>query len=400
MSTGPLWHRLVGPARCDLREIAAAFAADTDSAGAVIQVSDGTSLRVAGAWPGDPAAERALVVRVGQGVTGLVARNGHAMALGADTPRSALHRRLLGIADGGAVARLCLPARGIGGRIMGVVGVHRSTDRQYSDDDLTRLQPCADLLGLRLQVGDLISAVDEHGSERDRLIEQAVSAQESERRRIASDLHDGVTTALASMRFHLNAADLSLPAADPALAGARSQIAAARSLADLAYTQTRAAITGLHSMVLDDLGLVAALESLIETGPEGVLSLRAEPPERFADLPDHTAATLFRIAQEATSNAIRHARASHVVVDLRRTEQGVVLQIGDDGVGFDVRGQASLGPRGDGGGYGLSSIAERCALIGGSLRIDSAPGRGTSVVVELPVAVGRAGSPSDPSGPA
>lgn len=386
MSSGPLWRQLVGPARCDLREIARAFAADTDSTGAVIQVSDGGTLRVAGAWPGDQAAERALVVRVGQGVTGLVARNGHAMALGADTPRSVLHRRLLGLADGGAVARLCLPARGIGGRIMGVVGVHRETDRPYADADLARLQPCADLLGLRLQVGDLISTVDEHGTERDRLIEQAVSAQEAERRRIASDLHDGVTTALASMRFHLNAAELSLPATDPATAGARAQIAAARTLADLAYTQTRAAITGLHSMVLDDLGLVAALESLVETGPTGVLALRADPPDRFTDLPDHTAATVFRIAQEATSNALRHASAERVTIDLRRTGAAVRLQVSDDGVGFDVRAQAELGPRGDGGGYGLSSIAERCALIGADLRIDSGAGTGTTVVVEVPLA--------------
>src|SRR5690606_22425281 len=87
--------------------------------------------------------------------------------------------------------------------------------------------------------------------------------QEDERRRIAFDLHDGVTTVLASMAFHLNAADLAVRDLPHAQA-ARAQIAAAQQLADLAYHQTRSAISGLHSLVLDDLGLVAALESLIQ----------------------------------------------------------------------------------------------------------------------------------------
>jgi signal transduction histidine kinase len=308
---------------------------------------------------------------------------------------------VLGLDHGGSVARLCVPARGVGGQILGVVGVHRNVDDPYTDADLTSLQPCADLLGLRLQVMDLRNAVDAHRDDRDRLIAQAISAQEAERRRIASDLHDGVTTAIASMAFHLNAAELSMEAAEAELAEhlpdgtrlaqARSQIGVARTLADRAYTQTRAAITGLHSLVLDDLGLVAALESLAETAPEAVMEATCDPAEEFADLPDHVAAALFRIAQESTSNAIRHGHASRVTVSLRRVGGDVVLGISDDGVGFDVRpdpmGRAAARADGtEGAHFGLSSIAERCALVGASLRIESMPGRGTTVIVELPVA--------------
>lgn len=396
----PLWQLLASPVAVDLGALAKAFAEQTRSSGAVIQLSDGKTLTVGGVFPPDPAAQAALLVAVGQGVTGLVARNGHGMRLGSDAPRNPVHRHLLGLDDGGSVARLCVPARGLGGQILGVVGVHRSVDEPYTDEDLTGLQPCADLLGLRLQVMDLRTAVDAHRDDRDRLIAQAISAQESERRRIASDLHDGVTTALASMSFHLNAADLSLAAAEAEcatprpdgtrLAQARSQIGVARTLADRAYTQTRAAITGLHSLVLDDLGLVAALESLAETAPDAVMEAVCDPAESFTDLPDHAAAALFRIAQESTSNAIRHGHASIVTVTLRRVGDDVVLGISDDGVGFDVRQSptdrtAARADGTEGAHFGLSSIAERCALLGASLRIDSMPGRGTTVIVSLPV---------------
>ncbi len=395
--TSSLIGQLSAPARPELPAVARSFARESGSTGAIILVSDGSELTVGAAYPTDPAGEAALHVPVGQGVTGLVARNGHAIQLGADTPRNPAHRHLLGIDSGGAVARLCLPARGIDGEILGVVSLHRDTAHPYTDEDSTRFQPYADLLGLRLQARGLMDAVDAHRNDRDRLIAHAISAQEAERRRIAFDLHDGVTTALASMSFHLNAAELSIGSAeraagqdDAALAQARSQIAAARMLADMAYHQTRAAITGLHSLVLDDLGLVAAIESLAETAPGVAVEMDSDPQEDLDDLPDHAAAALFRIAQETMSNAVRHAQATRVTLSLHRSEDAVVLSTSDDGVGFDVRQQpaARTGTRDDGvtGHFGLSSIAERCALVGASLRIDSAPGSGTTIIVELPVA--------------
>ena len=287
-----------------------------------------------------------------------------------------------------------MPARGIDGQILGVVSLHRPTDRPYRDEDITRFQPYADLLGIRLQARGLLNAVDEHRHDRDRLIAAAISAQETERRLIAFDLHDGVTTALASMSFHLDAAELSLRATEErsarnnvetaeALGQARSQIGTARTLGDLAYNQTRAAITGLHSLVLDDLGLVAALESLAETAPGVEVRVACDAAEEFTEIPDHEAAALFRIAQETMSNAARHAHASHIELSLRRDDDNVVLCTSDDGVGFDAR--AVVRRDDDGSHYGLSSLAERCALVGASLRIDSVPGHGTTVIVELPV---------------
>ncbi|HZK05512.1 MAG TPA: GAF domain-containing sensor histidine kinase [Actinomycetaceae bacterium] len=397
--TAALCTLLSAPHPVNLAAVAHAFTRASASIGSVIFLSDGSELRVGAAEPADPENAASLRVAVGQSAAGQVAQHGHAIRLSADAPRTPAYRAILGLGEGSAVARICLPARGDGGAIVAVVTMHRPTDSPYSDDDMTTLQPYADLLGIRLQLQDLRNAVDEHHTERERLIAAAVSAQEGERRRIAYDLHDGVTTALASMSFHLNAAELSIadvewstgeseltPAIVNALEQSRSQIAVARSLADLAYGQTRAAITGLHNLVLSDLGLVAAVESLAETSPGVPIDVACDNPETFDALSDHAAAALFRIAQETAANSARHARASRITITLRRSNGAVVLETTDDGVGFDVRAvREAPSSAEDASHFGLASIAERCALIGASLRIDSAPGAGTTVTVELPL---------------
>lgn len=392
-----LMQLLAGASAPDHHELASELNRISGADSTIVFLFDGSILRVGGAWPRVPDAEARLRVRPGQAVSGKVALNGHAILLGRDVPRSPLMQRLLGLEPGAAVARLCLPARAPDGQILAVVSHHRAPSRPFIGADLAELQPLVDLVALRLSAEHLMDAVDAHRNDRDRLIAQAISAQEAERRRIAFDLHDGVTTALASMAFHLNAAELSLgnlpePTGGP-LAQALTQIGAARSLGDLAYNQTRAAITGLHSLVLDDHGLVAALETLVETAPDGQVELDCDPESSFAEVSNHAAAALFRIAQETISNAVRHAQATRVQVSLRCFDGHVVLETSDDGVGFDLRAtgptaEDPLREASDGGHLGLSSIAERCALIGAELRIDSMPGHGTSVIVELPVLSG------------
>lgn len=355
--------------------------------GVVIFASDGQQLSVDQAWPDHPAAARVLRIPVGFGVTGLVARTGTPAHLAADVPRNALHRQLLGLPrTGGELARICVPAFGVDQVIAGVVAAHRPPTRPFTAEELAVLTDAAEPVGLTLHAEALLRTVRGHRSERDRLIASAISTQEAERRRIAFDLHDGVTTALASMAFHLSAADLSVSRL-PDSAAAREQLAAARQLTDMAYQQTRLAISGLHSLVLDDLGLVAALESLVQT----VIGRGTPEVDLFVDgadwddVPDHAAAALYRIAQEALANAVRHARADRVVLSLRRVGASVVLGCTDDGIGFDQESvRAARAGAADDQHFGLSSIAERCALIEASLRIESVTGRGTTVLVELP----------------
>jgi two-component system, NarL family, sensor kinase len=378
----------------DLPAVARSFAECFDGDGSLVLVVDDTSkeLQVAAAHPPGGAAERALRIPVGYGMAELVALNGHAVKLDDDSPRNDSLRKLLSLSPGESVARMCVPARGLLGAAVAVISVHRHSPRPFSDAEVARAKPLADLLGLRLHAQRLLTAADANRSARDRLIAQAISAQETERRRIAGDLHDGVTQALVSMNFHLSAADVSLARTEGDAASRRAaavQIQAARRLARLAYDETRAAISGLHSLILDDLGLVAALESLAQTVPQLKIEFRSDPDEHFKDVPDHCAAALYRIAQEAINNAVKHAGAGRAVLSIRRVSDHVVLAVTDDGAGFDAQMvRASMLSAGDSQHFGLSSIAERCALVGATLRIDSVEGRGTAVIVELPVVDG------------
>lgn len=372
---------------------AAELAGLLDAAGVLVLGSDGQDLTVADVWPAHPAAG-SLTLPVGFGVTGLVARNGEAVLLDSDSPRNVLHRQLLGLEPQQTVARMCVPLVGLADLVVGVLAVHRGPRRPFTATDLERAREHATVLGLRLQAEQLGKAVNRHRTERDRLIKQAISAQEAERRRIAFDLHDGVTTALASMSFHLSAADLTVTEVAvrvPELERARVELASARELADLAYNQTRAAISGLHSLVLDDLGIVAALESLVQNAVAGddavSVELLVDPGAALDVIPDHAAAAMYRIAQEALTNAVKHAEAARIVLSLRRVGASIVLGCADDGKGFDpARRRSARAMDVDGAQhFGLSSIAERCALIEASLRIESMPGRGTTILVELPL---------------
>lgn len=382
------------------QELATLLEAD----GVVVLGVDGSDLVVHEVWPTNPSVAPLLRIPIGFGVTGLVARNAEPVLLEADSPRNPIHRQLLGLEEGQTIARLCLPALGVQDTVAGVLAFHRSPARPFSRQDLALAAPHAALMGLALHADQLWRQAHHHRSERDRLIEAAISAQEAERRRIAHDLHDGVATALASMSFQLSAAALSvssLAAADgmrerASLAErAKAEVSSARVLADLAYQQTRTAISGLHSLVLGDLGLGAALESLahMATGDRApTLDLVVDPDESFRDVPDHAAAALFRIAQEAIGNAVKHAQADRIVLSLRRVGDSVVLGCTDDGVGFDPEERRTQRVDEHAPHFGLSSIAERCALVEAALRVESMPGRGTTLLVELPLQ-GRAERP-------
>lgn len=386
MSPGPV------PSAADLAGL-------LDADGVLLYAIDSQDLSIVDIWPAHASAG-SLKLQVGFGVTGLVARTRKAVLLEGDSPRNSLHRQLLRLQPRQTIARMCLPLPGLEGDVVGVLAAHRDPGRPFSQADLDVAEPHAAILGLRLHAEQLWRAVNRHRTERDRLIKQAIAAQEAERRRIAFDLHDGVTTALASLSFHLSAADLTVseiaardsscpPARLQELELARAQLVSARELADLAYNQTRAAISGIHSLVLDDLGLVAALESLVQmAGRDGgpPIDLVVDPTAAIEDIPDHAAAALYRIIQEALANAVKHAEADRIVVSLRRVGDSVVLGCTDDGKGFDAaQRRTSRAQDADGGQhFGLSSIAERCAMIEASLRIESAPGRGTTLLVELP----------------
>lgn len=344
----------------------------------VYRVEDGGEIVVAATYPVRPAA--ALRLPGGFGVTGRVAADQVPAVLVDDNPRNPQHRLLLGLADGQLVSRLCVPARVPHGRCPAVLAVHCLSRREFSPDDVALASRIADVVGLRVELDRSAAALADFERGWDRMVDATFQAQETERRRIAGDLHDGVTQTIASLTFHLSAAEMALTGGDTEYATA--QVRAARTLADLAFAETRSAISGLHSPVLDDLGLAAGLASMARAIP----TLQVDVDVADLELAEHLEAALFRIAQEAVQNVVKHACATRAVVRFAKHAHSVTLTVSDDGCGFDVGRQLSAERRNrtTAAQYGLAGMSERAQLIGGELSITSEAGEGTTVQVRVP----------------
>jgi signal transduction histidine kinase len=237
-----------------------------------------------------------------------------------------------------------------------------------ADRDMTRIGQTINLL------------LDGLTSDRTRMRQLAakvIRAQDDERARLARELHDSTAQVLAAAMLQLSAAT---PRAqgDPELAQSLETL---RQLVAAALEEVRTMSHAIHPRVLDDLGLVAALEWLARQTRQSA-ALEVDVEAAFdAEIAPMSAAALYRVAQEALRNAVTHSGASHVRVWLTGDRSVATLEIVDDGSGFDVEAAEARRP-----GMGLFSIRERVALVGGSVEIHSVRGRGTRVTATVPLA--------------
>jgi PAS domain S-box-containing protein len=202
-----------------------------------------------------------------------------------------------------------------------------------------------------------------------------VKVQEEERRHLARELHDEIGQALTAAKINLQAA---LEEPDRAKA---KRIHETTAILERLLGQVRQISLNLRPSILDDLGLVPALRSLLdEQGRLASVAVRFSAKNIPEDMDPEIQTTCFRIAQEAITNAVRHANAREMDVDLGREDGTFRLQVRDDGKGFDVESaqEQTIG-------LGLLGMKERAALVGGRTRITSSPGKGTTVDVTLPL---------------
>ena len=224
----------------------------------------------------------------------------------------------------------------------------------------------------------LARRVQRQQRERERLLQHAVDASDAERRRIAGELHDGVVQELTGLNYALDAMRLGSPDE-----GQRAEL-----IADSA-SRLRGSIGSLRSLLVDiyppnlaEEGLASALAELAagleRTGVE--VQLETDGAEH---LPPAVAALLFRAAQEIVRNVASHSGAREVLIKAERLDGRARLVVDDDGRGFD---ETRLGERNSSGHLGLRSIGDLLAQSGGMLTVRAAPGQGTRVEVEVPVA--------------
>lgn len=290
-----------------------------------------------------------------------------------------LCRRLEQVAAPGIPARhISMPIEARGENF-GVMNLHWTTNRTLTAEDIDVLT------AIGTQVGEIVASawlrlkLAEKEAARQLLLESLVEAQEEERSRLARELHDGAGQMLTNLLVRLKTVERAVDAPPT-----RTQLASILDTMSHTIEQVRDLSYSLRPVALEEFGLCVALETLLEemlvdNDLTGSYNLDLEDGR----LSPSIETTLYRIAQEALTNVVRHADAETVTITLHSDQHRVLLRIEDDGVGFaPVEIPAGTGRRH----LGLISMQERAAMIGASFDLYSAPAAGTTVEVRLPLA--------------
>ncbi len=265
-------------------------------------------------------------------------------------------------------------------RAVGIFNVAASDPSRLGPDEMRLLNAIGAQLAVAIENARLWEELKEKEALRGQLLEKVIRAQEEERQRIARELHDETSQALTSFMVGLKV----LEGAEN-IAEARQRATELRRIAAGVLENVRSLALELRPSVLDDMGLIPALERYthdysrkfgiaVDFHTVGFDGMRLRPQVETA---------LYRIVQEALTNVARHAQAETVSVLLERKANRLVVIVEDDGKGFDVERLLRSGSPEEK--LGLFGMRERASLIGGELTIESSPGAGTTVFVEVPL---------------
>ncbi|OBK70497.1 GAF domain-containing sensor histidine kinase [Mycobacterium sp. 1274761.0] len=332
------------------------------------------SLTLAGATPPFDSEVGKIRLPLGSGVSGWVASHREPVVITHDKESDPRYMPFQSLRGSDFTSMVSVPMETDPGGLVGVLNVHTVERREFTPGDVELLLVIGRLIAGALHQARLHRQLVARERAHENFVEQVIEAQELERRRLAGDIHDGISQRLITLSYRLDAATRATDSAAMA-----EQLGMARELVELTLQEARAAISGLRPPVLDDLGLAGGLASLARS--IGQIDVKVD----LADtrLPDHIELALYRIAQECLQNVVKHAQASTARLLFVVEDDTARLEIVDDGVGFDTFEHPLGGD--EMGGYGLLSMAERAEIVGGRLNIRSRPGAGTAVTATIPL---------------
>ncbi|MEJ2861254.1 GAF domain-containing sensor histidine kinase [Actinomycetospora flava] len=338
-----------------------------------VHVLDDTepSLTLAGATPPFDAQVGTVRLPLGTGVTGWVASHREPVVIPADKQDDPRYVAIPGLRGEQYTSMVSVPMESEPAGLVGVLNVHTVARREFDDRDVRVLRTIGRLVAGAVHQARMHRRLAAREEAHGRFAEQMVAAQEAERQRLARDIHDGISQRLVTLSFHLDAVRTFLDRSEGQ--AARTDLTTACDLVLTTLDEARAAIGALRPPVLDDLGLAGALAALARGLPDVHVVLDLDDRR----LPEHVEVALYRIAQETLQNVLKHAGAEEVEVRLDVADDAAHLVLADDGVGFDPATRSR--------GYGLASVRERAELVGGTVRVISRPGTGTTVTVTVPL---------------
>jgi signal transduction histidine kinase len=252
-------------------------------------------------------------------------------------------------------------------RAIGVIVAHdkNGSDPRFGDDDVRLGESLAARAAIAVDLSERVT--------RD-AVRLVVEAQELERKRLARELHDETGQALTSILLGLKSLEQAIGSEE-----ARKGVESLRALVVSTLQDVRRLAVELRPSALDDFGLGPALERLVDTHRQDA-SVEVDLEVRLDGerLPSEVETTLYRIVQEALTNVAKHADATRISILLMRKDEAAVLVVEDDGKGFDP---GEIRPES----LGIAGMRERVGLLGGQLRLEGAPGKGTTLAVEVPL---------------
>lgn len=331
---------------------------------------------------GDKSSEvKPFRVPKGKGIAGQVAETGKPLVI-ADAAKDKRHFK--GVDEKTQfITRniLCVPLI-LHDQVVGVVQVLNKKAGEFTQRDIDLMTSIASYAAIAIENARLYETLEaEHN--------RSIAAEQETRKKLASDLHDGPTQLVAAIMMNLDFATKALER-DPSLLP--QTFVEMQTLASRASHQMRTLLFELRPLVLETQGLGAALQVFLDRRQQDIgqnkkptLKLNIETDSPGGDIARQDGkieTTIFAIVQETVNNAIKHAKADTITIDLEETPLGIYTVIADDGDGFDVDAvMKSYETRGS---LGMLNIKERAESIGGKLSIESEPGNGTRITIYLP----------------
>ena len=323
-----------------------------------------------------------IALTQGQGITGRVMERGEPVLLEdiSKDPR-VVHEDLVSME--GLKGFICVPLK-TKDKVVGVINVASRMPGRFSQDDLYLLNSIGCQIGTAIEQARLYKNLAKAAERYQVLLRHALTAQEDERKRIARELHDETSQALTSLTLTLQAIIQVVEMKGEYDMDLLTRLKSAHSNTVYAASEVVKLMKELRPTLLDELGLQAAVHRYARDNLKAHgINVNTEFEGMDRRLPAVVEVTLFRVAQGLMGNILEHSSARNTNIKLKCDEHRCVMQIEDDGRGFDVDRLTRVEPGGRG--AGLFTIKERIKLAGGYCKIDSKPGHGTNITVNVPL---------------
>ena len=321
-------------------------------------------------------------LKVGEGVAGRVAQNGKAVLLEdiSTDPRAAW---LTLISTEGLKAFLSVPLRAKD-TVLGVLNVASRLPHHFTQDDMHLLHAIGDQVGVAIEQAELYSQLRKERENYRQLARYMLIAQEAERGRVARELHDETSQSLTGLSLNMQALLNIANASDFGNAAFKAKLEQAYNISLQLNSEINKIMKSLRPTALDSLGLGPAIRQIAENRLQSAgINVSVEQEGMEERMPSEVEFGLYRIAQGSIANIALHSQAKNVVISLRCNSDELTMQIEDDGKGFDASMPVEVDESGRG--RGLFSMKERANLLGGTCDIQSQPGKGTSILIRVPV---------------